>query len=117
MREGRLMASTALAADITSDRTVALRATRQELDADRDAVPEALVQRLALPLGEPTGWHWLRSHLVGSVLTGTQQGVSNDFLITHARVFDGVRTQQNTQVAARFDLRRGDILETGIDTC
>jgi hypothetical protein len=38
----------ALDADTASDRTVVLRATRQELGADRDAVLEAAVQRLDL---------------------------------------------------------------------
>ncbi len=38
----------ALDADTASDRTVVLRATRQELGATRDAVLEAVVQRLDL---------------------------------------------------------------------
>src|SRR4030095_13767099 len=52
----------ALDADTATDRTIVLRATRQELGADRDAVLEAVVQRLdlsqkqgaeAYTLGEP----------------------------------------------------------------
>jgi hypothetical protein len=52
----------ALDADTATDRTVVLRATRQELGADRDAVLEAVVQRLDLSQKQAAEAYTLAEH-------------------------------------------------------